>query len=75
MTYVTVYTLRFNLQLCYKPLGILQRVAQSQKAHISSHDVLQIFFNINFSYHSSKGFQVNFSFQVNLEVCLKEFCK
>ena len=32
--------LPFTLQLCCKPLGILQRVAKSQKAHISSHDRL-----------------------------------
>ena len=35
-----VYTLSFTLQLCYKALGILQRVTKSQKVHISSHDVL-----------------------------------
>ena len=34
-----VYTLPFTLQLCYKPLGILQRVTKSQKVYISSHDV------------------------------------
>ena len=38
-----VYTLPFTLQLCYKPLGILQRVAKSQKAHILSQDGLQNF--------------------------------
>ena len=26
MTHPTVYTLLFTLQLCYKPLGILQRI-------------------------------------------------
>ena len=41
MTHPAVYTLPFTLQLCYKPLGILQRVTKSQKVHISSHDVLQ----------------------------------
>ena len=41
MTHPTVYTLPFTLQLCYKPLGILQRVTKSQKVHISSHDLLQ----------------------------------
>ena len=40
MTHPAVYTLPFTLQLCYKPLGILQRVAKSQKVHISIH-VLQ----------------------------------
>ena len=38
MTHTAIYTLLFTLQLCYKPLGILQRVTKSQKAHISSHD-------------------------------------
>ena len=37
MTHPAVYTLPFTLQLCYKPLGILQRVAKSQKVHISIH--------------------------------------
>ena len=40
MTHSAVYALPFTLQLCYKPLGILQRVAKSQKVDISSHDVL-----------------------------------
>ena len=40
MTHLAIYTLLFTLQLCYKPLGILQRVTKSQKLHISSHDVL-----------------------------------
>ena len=35
MTHPAVYTLPFTLQLCYKPLGILQRVTKSQKVHIS----------------------------------------
>ena len=41
MTHPAVYTLPFTLQLCYKPLGILQRVTKSQKVHISSHDRLK----------------------------------
>ena len=41
MTHPAIYTLPFTLQLCYKPLGILQRVTKSQKVHISSHDKLQ----------------------------------
>ena len=41
MTHPAVYTLPFTLQLCYKPLGILQRVTKSQKVHVSSHDLLQ----------------------------------
>ena len=42
MSHLAVYTLSFTLQLCYKPLRILQRVTKSQKVHISSYDVLQI---------------------------------
>ena len=56
MTHPAIYTLPFTLQLCYKPLGILQRVTKSQKVHISSHDVLQKFHNINFAWHRSRGF-------------------
>ena len=41
MTHPAVYTLPFTLQLCYKPVGILQRVTKSQKVHISRHDALQ----------------------------------
>ena len=41
MTDPAVYTLPLTLQLCYKPLDIIQRVTKSQKIHISSHDVLQ----------------------------------
>ena len=40
VTHPAVYTLPFTLQLCYKPLGILQRVTKSRKVHLSSHDVL-----------------------------------
>ena len=40
MTHLAIYTLPFTLQLCYKRLGILQRITKSQKVHISSHDVL-----------------------------------
>ena len=36
-------TLPFTLQLCYKSLGILQRVTKNQKVHISSHDWFQNF--------------------------------
>ena len=48
MTHPAVCTLPFTLQLCYKPLGILQRVTKSQKVHISSDDVLQKLDKINF---------------------------
>ena len=47
MTNPAIYTLPFTLQLCYKPLGILQRVTKSQKVHISSHDGLEKLHNIN----------------------------
>ena len=40
MTQTTIHILPFTLPLCYKPLGILQRVNKSQKVHISSHDRL-----------------------------------
>ena len=56
MTHPAVYTLPFTLQLCCKPLGILQRVSKSQKVHISSHDELQKLHNINFAWHRSQGF-------------------
>ena len=38
MAHTVIYILPFTLQLCYKPLGILQRVTKSQRVHISSHD-------------------------------------
>ena len=47
MTHPAIYTLPFTLQLCYKPLGILQRVTKSQKVHISDHDGLENLHNIN----------------------------
>ena len=47
MTDSATYTLPFTLQLCYKPIGILQRVTKSQKVHISSHDGLQTLHNIS----------------------------
>ena len=43
-----------TLQLCYKPLGILQGVTKTQKVHISSHDVLQKLHNIDFAWHRSE---------------------
>ena len=57
MTHPAIYTLLFTLQLCYKPLGTLQTVTKSEKVQISSHDELQKLHNINFAWHSSKGFQ------------------
>ena len=56
MTHPAIYTLPFTLQLCYKPLGILQRVTKSQKVHISSHDKLPKLRNINITWHRSRGF-------------------
>ena len=49
MSHPAIYTLPFTLQLCYKPLGILQRVTKSQKVDISSHDALKKLHNINFA--------------------------
>ena len=43
MTHSAVFTLLFILELCYKPLGILQSVTKSQKVHFSSNDGLQDF--------------------------------
>ena len=57
MTHLAVYTLPFTLQLCYKPLGILQRVTKSQMVHISSHDGLQNFVTSNLSTIGPKVFQ------------------
>ena len=56
MTGPAICTLPFTLQLCYKPLGILQRVTKSQKVHISSHEKLQKLHNINFPGYGSRGF-------------------
>ena len=50
VTHPGVYTLPFTLQLCYKPLGILQKVTNSQKIHISSHDGLQNFITSTFNH-------------------------
>ena len=46
-THRAIYTLPFALQLCYKPLAILQRVTKNQKVHILSHDGLQKLNNIS----------------------------
>ena len=40
MTHTAIYLIPFTLQLCYKPLGILQRVTKSQRVHMSGHDRL-----------------------------------
>ena len=56
MIHPAIYTLPFTLQLCYKPHGILQGVTKSQKVHISCHDELQKFHNINFAWNRSRDF-------------------
>ena len=38
MTHSAIYTLPLSLQLCYKTLGILQRVTKIHKVHISHND-------------------------------------
>ena len=56
MTHPAIYTIPFTLQLCYKPLGILQRITKSQKFYISSHNGLQKIHNINFVWHRWQSF-------------------
>ena len=56
MTHPAIYTIPFTLQLCYKFLGILQRVTKSQKVHISNHDGLENLHNISFVWHRSQRF-------------------
>ena len=46
-THWAIYTLPFALQLCYKSLGILQRVTKNQKVDILSNDALQKLYNIS----------------------------
>ena len=41
MTHSSGYTLPFTLQLCYKPLGTLQRAVKTLKVNFSSHDGLE----------------------------------
>ena len=55
ITHPAIYTEPFTLQLCYKPLAIMQRVTKSQKAHISNHDGLENLHNINFVWCRSLG--------------------
>ena len=43
MTHPSGSTLLFTLQSCYKPLGVMQRVAKSLKVYFSIHDILQNF--------------------------------
>ena len=56
MTHPAMCTLPFTLQLCYKPLGILQRVTKSQKVHVSIHDGVEKLHSINLTLHRSYGF-------------------
>ena len=56
VTHAAIYTTPFTLQLCYKPLGILQKITKSQKVDISNHDGLENLHNINFFRHRSQGF-------------------
>ena len=56
MTHPAVYTLPFILQLCYKPLGILQWVTKSQNVYISIHDGLKNLHNINLALNRGHGF-------------------
>ena len=75
MTHPAIYTTPFTLQLCYKPLGILQRVTKSQKVHISNHDGLQKLHNINFAWHWIQGFperkQISRNFPLLQSIFLK----
>ena len=48
MTHQATYTIPINLQSCYKPLVILQRVTKSHKAHILSYDVFKKLHNTVF---------------------------
>ena len=56
MAHPAIYTTAFTLQLCYRPLGILQRVTNSQKVHISNHDGLKNLHTINLFWHRSQDF-------------------
>ena len=55
MTQSAIYTLPFTLQLCYKSLGMLQRITKCQKVHISRHDGLKKL-HIKFAWHRSQNF-------------------
>ena len=50
ITHPAIYATLFTLQLCCKPLGILQRVTNSQMIHISNHDRLQNFITSTFNH-------------------------
>ena len=78
VTHPGVYTLPFTLQLCYKPLGILQKVTNSQKIHISSHDALENFIRSTFHhvYNILSVFDssANFPFTTSERKCDKLVC-
>ena len=55
MTHPAIYRPPFTLQLCCKPVVILQRVTKDQKVHMSTHDGLQKLHNIDLALHRSHG--------------------
>ena len=73
MTHLAIYTLPFTLQLCYKPLGTLQRVTKSQKVHISSHDGLKNFATSNLLDIGLKTYQRRSRVAENFLVLIKYF--
>ena len=61
MTHTAIYTLPFTLHLCYKPLGIMQRVTKSQRFIYQVYGkpyVLTIYPHTNYSHESP--FQLDF---------------
>ena len=56
MAHPALYILPFTLQLCYKPLVILQRATKNQNVHTSNHDELQKLHNFSFAWHKSRSF-------------------
>ena len=48
-THAAVHTIFFNLQSCWKPLFILQRVTKSPKARIMDHGELKKLSNFSFA--------------------------
>ena len=66
---------QFTLQLCYKTLGILQRVTKTQKVHISSHDGLQKLHNINIVWYKSQGFPERKQSSMNFSLLQSNFLR
>ena len=56
MAHPALYILPFTLQLCYKPLVILQSATKNQNVHTTSHDELQKLHNFSFAWHKSQSF-------------------